>query len=80
MLLARGGGQQVTKFLPASNGQNYYVTANPGKVFLLSSELSEVIGLSDRVLVLNEGRIAATFSRGQISEESILRSAHGLPA
>lgn len=39
-LLARAGGQQVTKFLPSNNGQNYYATANPGKVFLLSSELA----------------------------------------
>jgi len=56
------------------------LTTDGTAILLMSSELSEVIGLSDRVLVLNEGRIAATFSRGQMSEESILRSAHGLPA
>ncbi len=56
------------------------LTADGTAILLMSSELSEVIGLSDRVMVLNEGSIAATFSRGQMSEESILRSAHGLPA
>ncbi len=56
------------------------LTTDGTAILLMSSELSEVIGLSDRVLVLNEGSIAATFSRGQMSEESILRSAHGLPA
>lgn len=56
------------------------LTTDGTAILLMSSELSEVMGLSDRVLVLNDGRIAATFSRGQMSEESILRSAHGLPA
>src|SRR6266852_5691172 len=56
------------------------LTSDGTAILLMSSELSEVIGLSDRILVLNEGRIAATFRRGQMSEESILRSAHGLSA
>jgi WD40 repeat protein len=37
-LLGRAAGQQVTRFLPAGGGQNYYATSNPGKVFLLSSD------------------------------------------
>ena len=56
------------------------LTTDGTAILLMSSELSEVIGLSDRVLVLSEGSVAATFSRDQISEEAILRSAHGLPA
>jgi ABC-type sugar transport system ATPase subunit len=56
------------------------LTTDGTAILLMSSELSELIGLSDRVLVLKEGSIAATFSRGQMSEESILRTAHGLPA
>lgn len=55
-LLARAGGQQVTRFLPTSNGQNYYATANPGKVFLLSSELA------DEGMYLSEVRDAGTVS------------------
>jgi ribose transport system ATP-binding protein len=56
------------------------LTTDGTAILLMSSELSEVIGLSDRVLVLNDGRVAATFSRGHMSEESVLRSAHGLSA
>lgn len=56
------------------------LTADGTAILLMSSELSEVIGLSDRVLVLTEGSIAATLARGEMSEESILRRAHGLSA
>jgi ABC-type sugar transport system ATPase subunit len=56
------------------------LTTDGTAILLMSSELSEVIGLSDRVLVLNDGRVAATLSRGQMTEESILRRAHGLSA
>ena len=56
------------------------LTTDGTAILLMSSDLSEVIGLSDRVMVLNDGRAAATFKREQLSEEAILRSAHGLPA
>jgi ABC-type sugar transport system ATPase subunit len=46
-------------------------------VLLLSSELPEVLGLSDRALVMFHGSVAATFERGDMSEEALLRSAHG---
>jgi sugar lactone lactonase YvrE len=38
MLLARGAAQQVTAFFKDPRGRLYYATANPGKVFRLSSE------------------------------------------
>jgi SMP-30/Gluconolactonase/LRE-like region len=38
MLLARGAAQQVTAFFKDTRGRLYYATANPGKVFRLSSE------------------------------------------
>jgi len=37
-LLARASAQQVTAFHKDSRGRLYYATANPGKVFRLSSE------------------------------------------
>jgi rhamnose transport system ATP-binding protein len=46
-------------------------------VILVSSELPEIMGLSDRVIVLQEGRIAATFSRGAWSAEDIVSAATG---
>ena len=37
-------------------------------VLLISSELDEILALSDRILVMYEGRIAGEFQRGQVSE------------
>lgn len=41
----------------------------------MSSELPEVIRVSDRVLVMREGRISATLSGPDITEASIARNA-----
>jgi simple sugar transport system ATP-binding protein/ribose transport system ATP-binding protein len=46
-------------------------------VVLISSELEEVLGLSDRVLVMRGGRIVAELDRGQATEESVMRAAFG---
>jgi ABC-type uncharacterized transport system ATPase subunit len=40
-------------------------------VLLVSSELDEILTLSDRILVMYEGRIAAEFRRGQVSEREL---------
>jgi rhamnose transport system ATP-binding protein len=46
-------------------------------VLMISSELPEVLGMADRVLVLREGRIAADFPRHEADEASIMRAATG---
>ena len=46
-------------------------------VVLISSELPEVMGLADRVLVMKEGRIVDEFRRGEWSAEAIVRAATG---
>ena len=46
-------------------------------VIMVSSELEEVIGLSDRVLVMHEGRCTGILCREEISEESIMQLATG---
>ncbi|MCO5073581.1 MAG: sugar ABC transporter ATP-binding protein [Rhizobiaceae bacterium] len=46
-------------------------------VVLISSELPEVMGLADRILVLKEGRIVDEFRRGQWSAEKIVSAATG---
>jgi simple sugar transport system ATP-binding protein len=38
-------------------------------VLLISSELDEILALSDRILVMYEGSIVAEFSRGEVSEK-----------
>jgi len=44
-------------------------------IIVVSSELPEVLGLSDRVLVLCEGRITAEFSKSEATEEKVLNAA-----
>jgi ribose transport system ATP-binding protein len=44
-------------------------------VILISSELPEVIAMSDRILVMSEGRIAGSLEPHEFSEERILRLA-----
>ncbi|MCA9186210.1 MAG: sugar ABC transporter ATP-binding protein [Pirellulaceae bacterium] len=44
-------------------------------VLMVSSELPEILALSDRILVLAGGRIAGEFVRGEASEEDILAAA-----
>jgi ABC-type sugar transport system ATPase subunit len=44
-------------------------------VLLISSELPEVIAMSDRILVMSEGRIAGSLEPHEFSEERILRLA-----
>ena len=46
-------------------------------VLMISSELPEVLGMAHRVIVLNEGRIAAQLSRDQMNEETIMAAALG---
>ncbi len=46
-------------------------------VILISSELPEIMGLADRVLVMQEGRIANSFTRGSWSAEEIVATATG---
>jgi len=48
--------------------------ADEGKaVILISSELPEILGMSDRVYVMNEGRIVGELSREEASQESIMK-------
>jgi rhamnose transport system ATP-binding protein len=46
-------------------------------VLLISSELPELLALSDRVLVLREGRVVLELSDGELDEEAVLRAALG---
>jgi ribose transport system ATP-binding protein len=46
-------------------------------ILMISSELPEILGMSDRIYVMHEGCIAGEFSRGANSEE-ILRCAMGV--
>lgn len=47
-------------------------------IILVSSELPEVIGMSDRVAVMAEGRIVHTFERAEMTPEALVSVATGL--
>jgi rhamnose transport system ATP-binding protein len=46
-------------------------------VLMISSELPEVLGMADRVLVMHEGRLTAELTRDEADEESVIRAATG---
>ena len=49
--------------------------AESGKgVIVISSEMPELLGLCDRICVMNEGAFVGEFSRAEASQEKIMRS------
>ena len=46
-------------------------------ILMISSELPEVLGMADRVLVMHEGRITAELRRDEADEERVMRAATG---
>lgn len=51
-----------------------------GAVVMVSSDLPEILGLCDRIVVMRDGRIAARFDRAEASEEALLQAAVGVEA
>jgi len=47
-------------------------------VLMISSELPEVLGMADRILVLFEGRVTREFARAEATEDVIMQAATGL--
>ena len=46
-------------------------------VLLISSDMEEVLGVSDRIAVMHEGRISGTLERRDFSEQNVLQLAVG---
>ncbi len=53
------------------------LTAEGKAVLLVSSELPELMGMSDRIIMLSEGRIGGEFARADFSQEKLLAAAMG---
>jgi rhamnose transport system ATP-binding protein len=47
-------------------------------ILMISSELPEILGMSDRVLVMREGRLVAEFPRADATQERIIQAASGV--
>jgi ABC-type sugar transport system ATPase subunit len=46
-------------------------------VIMISSELPEVLGMSDRIMVMRQGTIVKEIPRAEASEEAIMKYAVG---
>lgn len=53
------------------------LTANGVSIIMVSSELPEVIGMSDRILVIHEGKIAGELMHDEATQERIMSYATG---
>jgi rhamnose transport system ATP-binding protein len=47
-------------------------------VIMVSSEIPEILGMADHVIVMREGRIAGRFDRDQLTAETLVRTAAGI--
>ena len=44
-------------------------------IIVISSDLPEVLAVSDRVIVIKDGRVSRTFDRAEASQETIMEAA-----
>ncbi|MGL4488193.1 MAG: sugar ABC transporter ATP-binding protein [Rhizobiaceae bacterium] len=49
-------------------------------VIMVSSEIPEVLGMSDRIVVMREGRVSAVLDNKDLSPETLVRAAAGIAA
>jgi ABC-type sugar transport system ATPase subunit len=54
------------------------LTARGAAIIMISSELPEILGMSDRIVVMNNGRITGEFPAGEATQENILQAALGM--
>ena len=47
-------------------------------ILFVSSEMEEILGMSDRVLVMHEGRLTGELQRSELSEEAVMHLATGV--
>lgn len=54
---------------------------NNGKaIIMISSDMPEILGISDRILVMHEGKISGELSREESTQEAVMKYAIGLKA
>ena len=58
-------------------GQLREIALTGTAILMISSDMEEVINVSDRVAVMHEGRISGILDRDQVNEESVMKLATG---
>lgn len=53
------------------------LVSNGAAVIMISSELPEILGMSDRIIVMHEGRVTGEFSKQEANQENIMKAAAG---
>ncbi|MTI61059.1 MAG: sugar ABC transporter ATP-binding protein [Firmicutes bacterium] len=53
------------------------LTEQGKSIIMISSELPEIIGISDRVIVLHQGKITGEYNKEEFNQEKIMKSAAG---
>ena len=46
-------------------------------ILFVSSEMEEILGMSDQTLVMHEGRITGKLTRAELNEEAVMQLATG---
>ena len=54
------------------------LTKQGKSIIMISSEMNELLGMSDRIIVIHDGKIAGELSKNQASQEKILSLASGI--
>ena len=54
-----------------------HLAAEGMAIILISSELPEILGMSDRILVMHEGRVTGEFDRSEADQEKVMFAATG---
>jgi ribose transport system ATP-binding protein len=65
-----GAKEEIYKLMDQLAGQGV-------AILFASSEMEEIIGLSDRAIVMHEGRIAGELPRADLTEQNVMRLATG---
>ncbi len=63
-----GAKKEIYEFIQSMVGQG-------ASIIFISSEIEEVMGMSDRMLVMSKGKVTGTFDKDQFNREEILQAA-----
>ncbi len=71
---------EPTRGIDVGSKEEFYflmndLTSKGAAILMISSELPEILGMSDRILVMNKGRITAEFPAAEATEEKIMQYA-----